>query len=363
MPNAIQKLKLLGSLPGVSLADIKVGGDSMTAELPADIPDVDHRVCGSIDAPDAEIANATAEYLSTALDIPEADCQGYIDQHKKLFGLATGSGAYPPGCDPEYPGLHCVWYYIEWEQFNNEVKRPLNDEEFQSIIDARVWGPSGDHRDRPFTMNELKDMWGGKPTYEVVLDFTEETYRRYGVILKRVMTGSNGQHNIHIKSLPIPGSTIGIGWFPGADPCPGDHVNQHIDVSYRPGFQGSVGLSVHETGHCLGLRHQFGNQGSHQEPMSYSYRNHLFVGYSNGDSQFKLPKAPSVDVLRRYYGGEPVGKPWKGKFDGTTPSDPPTTERITLDLLRGTDSQGKPIILNEVQAFGRTFIFRPKPQV
>jgi len=111
----------------------------------------------------------------------------------------------------------------------------------------------------------------------------------------------------------------------------------------------------------LQLKHQFGNQGSHQEPMSYSYRQHLVVGYPTGDPVFGIPKSPSVAVLTRLYGGVPVGVPWKGLFDTTTGPLPPVGERITLDLQFGIDGEGRTIILNEVTTHGRTFIFRPKP--
>lgn len=360
MLETVKKLKLLGNLPTLSLDDINK--ENLSLDLPADIPDVNHRTCGSIDAYDVELVSSNAHDLAEILQITETESEFYLSQHRNLHALATGQGAYPAGCDPEFPGVHCAWYFVEWEQFNNGVKDPLNDDDFQTIIKSGVWGPSGNPKDRPFTMEELKQTWGGKPGYEVALDFVEEAYRRYGLILKRVFTGSNGQHNIHIKSVPIAGSTIGIGWFPSNAPCPGSHVNQHIDVTYNSGWQADVGLSCHETGHCVGLRHQFGSQGSHQEPMSYSYRNHLFVGYSDGSSAYKLPKSPSVNVLTNYYGGEPVGKPWKGRFEGVTP--PPTgTEHIELDLIIEKDSKGRTIILNEVTIQGTTFLFQRKPKL
>ena len=67
--------------------------------------------------------------------------------------------------------------------------------------------------------------------------------------------------------------------------------------------------------------------------MSYSYSGHLVQGYSTGEDVFGLPRAPSASLLTDLYGGKPVGKPWKGKFDGDTP---------TIITLPG-ELQGRPL--------------------
>jgi len=315
MPNKLQLRKFYGQLPDLKL-DMINSGIIMDHD---NLPDVENRECGHPDNYDDEIANSDPETLSELLDIDVDQCKQMIDSMQRIG--ATGSGSYPPNCNPKYPGIHSVAYFDDPDSWPSHLKRPLTDEEFQGIINAKVWGPSGDPLGKPFTMAELKSVWGGKQMNEVVNDFVEEMYRRFGVILYPVFTGTNGQHNIHVKYPVIAGSVIGVGWFPGSDPCPGDHVNLHIDKTYTTGFQGQVGLKGHEIGHCVQLNHAFSNQNSHQEPMSYSYRNHLFVGFSTGESVFGIPKSPSVAVLTKLYGGKPVGEPWKGKFG--TPNPPP----------------------------------------
>lgn len=328
----IQLLKAYGRLTNVPANQL--------GSIPVVITDADRemlaqRNCGCPDLPDAEIAFSNASDLSESLGLSVPECEGLIDSHMRMFAAAVGSGAYPSGCNPAYPGMHSAAYFDDPASWPTHLQRPLTDSEFQSIIDAKVWGTSGNPTGAPFTMAQLKSAWGGKPLNQVVNDFAEETYRRVGIILYPVFTGSNGQHNIHVTYPTIAGSVIGVGWFPGSNPCPGDHVNLHIDRTYTAGFQGQFGLKIHELGHTVQLQHQFSGQNSHQEPMSYSYSNHLVVGYSNGDPVFKLPKSPSLSVLTKLYGGVPVGVPWKGKFV-TTPTDPtdpiPPTPPTVKDL-------------------------------
>lgn len=335
MQTPAQIAKCRGLLPDIPASDIKTAAVDFT-QLPIDVA-TPH--CGCPDEPDAEIANhANVDELANDLGLSVNACRGLIEAHARMFAAATGSGSYPAGCNPLYAGLHAVAYFEDRANRPSHLQRPLTDAEFQSIIDAKVWGPSGDHNGTPFTMAELKSVWGGKPMGDVVNDFVEEGYRRFGVILYEVHDGPDGRHNIHVTFPVIAGGVIGVGWFPGPDPCPGDHVNLHIDRSYTAGFQEQVGLKFHEKGHCVQLQHQFARESEHQEPMSYRYRNHLFVGYSTGDPVFGIPKSPSVAVLKRLYGGEPVGVPWKGKFSTPTPPPPPDPQPFTISALLHTDS-------------------------
>lgn len=359
IPNEIQQAYARGILR-VKLADIK--GMAVDNELRADLSErsIDGGLtCLFPDELQSELLMVSTRDISDALSISEEAAVELQDLHlglaEAMVGFATGKGAYPPGCNPAYPGVHSVAYY-EDPNHPAHLNRVLTDAEFQAIINAKVWGPTGDPRGPPFTMAQLKAAWGDKPMWQVVNDFSEETYRRWGVILYPVFTGPDGQHNIHVTFPTIAGNVIGVGWFPGSNPCPGDHVNLHIDKTYTSGFQGQFGLKIHELGHTLQLPHQFSGQGSHQEPMSYSYSNHLVVGYSDGDNVFGLPKSPSVSLLTTLYGGQPVGIPWKGKFDATTP--PPTGERLELDLQIET-IDGKPVIRNKFKVQGREFIIVP----
>lgn len=335
MQTPAQIAKCRGLLPDITASDIKTASIDFT-ELPIDVAVPQ---CGHPDEADSDIANhANVAELADDLGLTIPACEELIDAHQAMFAAATGSGAYPPNCNPTYPGIHSVAYLDDPSIRPSHLKRLLTDEEFQGVIDAKVWGPSGDPNGPPFTMAELKSVWGNKELGDVVNDFAEETYRRMGVILYQVFTGNNGQHNIHVSYPVIAGSVIGVGWFPGSDPCPGDHVNLHIDKTYTAGFQGQFGLKIHELGHTLQLQHQFGNQGSHQEPMSYSYRNHLVVGYSTGDSIFGIPKSPSVAVLTKLYGGQPVGIPWKGKFSNLPDPNPTPGLPFTISALLNTDT-------------------------
>lgn len=359
MPTIAQRLKASGNLTQVSLADI----NSVDVALSDLDFVVENNFCGHPHNVDPDIIASDPDTVSQALDLPRDYCEELIRGMQKMDLAATGSGAYPPNCNPLYPGVHSAAYYDDPAIWPSHLNRTLTDSEFQGIIDSRVWGPSGDHNGTPFTMTELKSVWGNSPLNQVVNDFAEETYRRIGLILYPVFTGESGQHNIHVTYPVIAGGVIGVGWFPGNDPCPGDHVNLHIDRTYTSGFQGQFGLKIHELGHTVQLQHQFSGQGSHQEPMSYSYSNHLVVGYSNGDAVFKLPKAPSLSVLTRLYGGVPVGIPWKGKFSTPIPDpnpDPVPSQILLKPVLTGKDSKGRVIILNEFDYSGRTFVVAPK---
>lgn len=328
-----QIAKCRGLLPDISAKDINSANVDFD-ELPSD---VSFPICGHPDEVDLEIAyhqepGELAEQLGLSLE----GCKELIDSMRRM-AEATGNGAYPHSCNSAYPGVHSVSYFDGPTSWPTHLQRTLTDVEFQSIIDAKVWGPSGDPNGTPFTMSELKSVWGNSPLNQVVNDFVEETYRRWGVILYPSTDGENGQHNIHVTYPVIAGSVIGVGWFPGDDPCPGDHVNLHIDQTYKAGFQDQVGLKGHEKGHTLGLPHEFSGQESHQEPMSYRYRNHLYVGFSDGSPVFGLPKAPSIKLLTKFYGGKPEGIPWKGKFmDNPVPIPPvvpvPAGNTITLNI-------------------------------
>lgn len=328
MKTHLHQMKAYGYAPHVELEDLDSQADAQ--ELAAFSGMFANRLCGHPDLADRELAEADPAKLAADWGMEEVDAECLCRCHQR-FLEATGSGSYPHSCNSDYPGVHAINWYINVSSFNSVSKRTLTDSELQTIVDARVWGPSGDPQQRAFTIEEVRKAWSEKPMWQVMRDFTAETYRRLGVVLLPVE--AHGQDNIHVLSRRIGGSTIGIGWFPNSQGCPGDHVEFHIDSTYTAGFQGQLSLWIHECGHTMKLPHQFGNQGSHQEPMSYNYRGHLVNGYSDGSDVFGLPRAPSTTLLTRYYGGKPVGIPWAGMFGGDPEPPPPEGEYNVAGVL------------------------------
>lgn len=186
------------------------------------------------------------------------------------------------------------------------------------------------------------------------LGLVRESYRLVGLAMLEKHDGPTGKHQMHIKSVFIPGSTIGVGWFP--DGSCSDHVNQHIDNSYRPGLMGTAKLGCHECGHCVGLEHEFSNQNYHRGVMSYNPPS-LFYGFSTGKSPHTLPRDPSLDKLIAMYSG----KPNPPLIDEPGPIPVPT--RLVLDPLQIEMFNGQPIIRNEFKVLGRDFIIVPKPRI
>ncbi len=198
------------------------------------------------------------------------------------------------------------------------MKRPVNDDELRDIVNAGVWGVS--------TVAQAKAKWDKGNMLDTALALVEEAYRRVGCAHTRVFTGPEGDHNVHVRALPIAGSTIGVAWF--NDGTCGDHVNHHIDSTWRPGLHQLCNLLCHEFGHNNNLPHTFSGQETHHGIMSYSPR-YPFQGFRTG-SEGSLPKDPSWAQLIRQYGGEPV--PSGG---GTPPPLPPSTTPHNFTIKAG----------------------------
>jgi hypothetical protein len=286
-----QLLKAFGHMPNVPVDDIPDAAalvDPTTATLVTE-----NRFCIHPDIYDEEIAKYDdPEKLSNFLGFPTEQCGWLIEAHKRME--ATGSGSWPAGCYEQYPNNHACTYFLERDTFPDHYKRPVSDEELEQIVTSRVWR---------WSREQVFDMWSGKPMLDVAMDLVNETYRLVGCAHIEKTDGPNGQHNIHIKSVPIPGSTIGVAWF--NDGTCGDHVNHHIDSGYRPSLHPCAMLLAHEAGHNHDLPHTFTNQNSHRGIMSYRPK-YPFVGYSTGEAPYDRPRDPSWPQLIRQYGGEPV---------------------------------------------------------
>lgn len=370
-PNEAQFAKAKGLTPGVPLAEVaNTALDPTVSKQIQENVHPDGTTCGHIDGIDYEIGLAEIPDLVKFLGMTEEECKYFREQHRQGMRNATvvsqfpgmaGTGAYPAGCDPEYPGVNVVKYWVNEPTLTANAKSPLTRADFQHLIDAGVYGPAGINAGRPFTMQELTDEFGSMPRWQVSLVFCEEIYRQFGCLLKQ--TQNRNEANILKKMRGIPGSTIGLGWFPTYRDCPGDTVELHTDTAYRPSFRGFLGLDVHEFGHCLQLRHFFTNQNRNKSPMSYRYSNQTYyVGYVKDAEMAQatgLPISPEVANLKRYYGGEPVGNPWKGRFATTPDPDPdpdpdpsPGVINIAVGMQKVEEINGKKLtwVLAKIEA-------------
>jgi len=299
--NDVQQLKAYGHLTTASYKDL-----SKIALLPQDTLSLEDRFCGHPDFYDEEIAEEKdPAKLSHYLGMDLEECSCLISCHKKMKEHSTGTGSWPSGCYAEYPEHHSVKYFLDRDTFPIHLKRPVVFDELERFVESKVWG---------MTLEEMKDLYLDKPMIDVAMEFVNETYRRVGCLHIETHDGSEGtDHNIHVKSVRIPGSTIGIAWF--NDGTCKDHVNNHIDSDYRPGLHGLCNLLCHECGHNHDLVHTFSGQSIHHGIMSYNPK-YPFVGYSTGEIPYDRPKDPSWPALIRQYGGDPV------PGEGTEPEVP-----------------------------------------
>ena len=326
-PNDAQILKARGQLPAVSLDEVKnfKVGQKFQAAL-------EHAAyCSHPDHPDAVIAETEPDVLSAALGYSKDYCTHLQQMHKRMLE-ATGSGSWPAKCyADEYPDHHAATYYVESESFPAHYHRPVTDDELKGLVDAGVWGVE--------TVAQARTKWDRGTLLETALALMDESFRRIGCAHIRVMESAGD--NIHIKSLRIPGSTIGYAYF--NDGTCGDHVTNNIDSDYRPGLHYLARLLAHEAGHNHNLPHEFSNQNHHRSIMSYAgLHGDLFRGFHDGS--LGLPRDASWSLLTRFYGGEavPVTDP-----DPPTP-DPPTGGNVSLsvgDDLTLTLSDGSTITL------------------
>ena len=299
-------LKASGNLQSVGLrrlADSRARGIAslVDSELLA------HRCCGTPDEPDPEIAAASIEDLQKYIG---TDCQ-----ESKLLRLshrrmeeAVGSGSWPASCHLDiYPheDRHAVTYHLRRSTFNNNWLRKATESEIRHVSSGGVW---------PWSTDELLQRFEGKPMLDVAIFFVHEAYRRIGV--KLIAVGEESLADIVTLCRNIPGSTIGLGYFPNGS-CR-DVVEAHLDSSWKPGLAKASLLIAHEWGHCHDLRHQFKNQDRHKSVLSYSWPNN-FYGFLDG-SEGILPRDASWPSINRFLGDEPIPK----DDDPVTPTNPPT---------------------------------------
>lgn len=316
--NEVQQLKAYGHLIGVDISDLERASVAPSQTVVDAV--LKDRFCGHPDYADPDIA-ASDDPVKTAgelgMDVP--DCEHLIECHRRFEAYNNERWG---KCYPDQFAGHSVTYFLDRDTFPAHYKRPVTAEELLSIVEAGVWD---------MTIEEVRDRFNGRPMLDVAYEMVDISYARVGIRHIPVDTGAHGEHNVHIKSVPIAGSTIGIAWFPSGS-C-SDHVNQHIDSTYRPGLLGTMKLGCHEWGHNHGEPHQFSGQSGpngHHSVMSYSPPR-LFYGFSTGQAPHTLPKDRSLDSLIEKYGGpivepDPVdpggpmppagGQPWAEGQDG-----------------------------------------------
>ncbi len=292
-PTDTQLLKAFGYYPDISLNALDSVPLRAISAQHSSLNLVQNRFCDHPDHPDREIANSTPEILSQRIAFPVDFCERLIQAHKRMLE-ATGRGSWPPACINEFPDNHAIYYYVDEDSFPSHMKRPVTPQEIQQIVDANTWN---------VTLQEARQKWADQPMLSVALNLVDEAYRRVGCAHIRVQSHDE-KHHVHIRSRPIPGSTIGIAWFNNGT-C-GDHVDHHIDSTWRPSLHALCNLLCHEFGHNHNLPHIFSGQDRHHSIMSYSPR-YPFQGFRTGEEgNHNYGKDPSHDQLARQYGGEPV---------------------------------------------------------
>lgn len=284
-------LKALGYLPNVSLADLDRDSTKRLAATASFDPA--ERLCLHPDYPDNELATVDPDYIATSLAISPLDGKCIHLAHKGMQE-ATGSGSWGICVPSLYPNNNAVRYYVDVDSFSANHRETVSDEDLRLIARYPVWSLTSEE--------EILDRFSGKSKLDVAFWLgVEETYRRVGCA--HVRTDNHDEAGIHVLSRVIPGSTIGIGWFPSAG-C-GSHVEFHIDSSWRADLHNLAWLFGHECGHCNKLPHTFSGQERHHGVMSYS-KYLPYVGYSTGEDPFPIPRDPSMSQLTRQYGGEPI---------------------------------------------------------
>jgi hypothetical protein len=365
------KLKALGHKPNISLNELD--GHFVDEEEEYKFSSCS---CLTPNFPDMEIISSSLDDLENAFNVDEETCFHIKNMHERLYA-SLGSGSWPGGnkCHPNhYPhkNFHATKIYVDHDDFmdNPSLDREVTDEEWQTVVvDARVW-PSVE---RPVSsVEEAKRIFVYADTETGAIRATRvnkkigdtlncldmglwlafEATRRVGVYLIEMFDGPDGDHNIHNRTYPMPGSLSGLGYFP--DGTCNDHVTCNIDSLNRYTLGRFTGLKTHELGHCIKFYHEFSSpQSGHRSIMSYAQDNTPFQGYRRAGAPYQYVEDHSWVAARRYFGGE-AARPIV-----ETPDDPePNRLELDLDIDMIDDL---PVIRNEFSVLGREFIIVPKP--
>jgi hypothetical protein len=339
-PEDYRTLKRFGRLPNVELDDLdKLELHGRAAAVAAEIAQT--HWCGCPDFADEEIAGSDPAKVAHFLGLLQEEAEDLVSMHEHMLlaqKSTSGTGSFPRGCHPDYPNRHAIRFHWDIEDgWRAHHKRPVTDAELQGMVNAKVWGlPNLAH---------AKERWAGKPVIEVAVDFILETFRRRGCIM---VPESNPQRaNCRLTSRPIPGGTIGLGWY-NLGTC-ASNTEARMDANWQSNLFGYYRLGGHEGGHVHRLPHEFNNQAYHQSLMSYSWpRQHPPDDFRNGPPETTLPRDASIPRLQRYYGSEWVPpNPWWMGPSTPPPPDPGDIVDLTGELhvdgmaIRGTLTAGR----------------------
>lgn len=202
---------------------------------------------------DGDVGPATEMLFS----IKRCACPDYAVETEMEFFAATGSGSWPAGCYPnEWPDTHALKI-----RFDTSGMQPF----LAAVFDSQVW-PS-----------------------------VQRSYADIGVMLIR--EDDNDRAHLQASFVRPDDNWIGLAIVPGSTSC-SLSIWQRYDRDYQPRLlvPDWITLVKHETGHNLNLNHTSGGV------MNPGIISNLPVQWNGvGD--------PSEPVLRRFYGGEPVGPP------------------------------------------------------
>lgn len=208
----------------------------------------------------------------------------------------TGSGSWPKGCVIQYPSDHAIIVRV------SKARMPS----FLSSIFESVW------------------------------DRVAQSYADMGMILTRNDEATKPHIQFSFENLR--GSTIGLAIVPNNPRC-----SSSIWCKYDPGYKPSdlfnqwCRLLAHELGHNMGMSHSRGGI------MNPSITQGPFTATAwRGD--------PSESLMRRYFGGNPVGPP---PVEPDPPTDPVPGQfwfKGGFELMQGNTSLGE-------------YILTPKPKV
>ena len=323
----VRWMKRFGHAPDITLDQVRRGRMRQFVEDQlvdtVIVPDPKKRFCACPDFVDQEIVQSSPREVADSLHISQSEATEVIAVHKSMlpvperfdepiFGTGkfqnvagTGSGSFPRGCHSVTPRHSFTWHtnHAQWARYPHWVRK-CTDAELQGIVTAGVWGLTRDLVDR---------YWAEKPMYRVAIELTMLAYLRKSIYPIEVPHTQRAM--CRITCIPIPGSTIGLGWFNNGT-CTGSFEARH-DANWRPSLHHATFVICHEVGHVNRAPHTFGNQNAHFGIMSYRPR-HPFQGFREGrsghrvtgDWQTTIIEDPTNALFRRFYGDVPFVQDW-----------------------------------------------------